>query len=219
MTDVAVKQETQRVVMDNYPTPQPLADAICRWLRELYPYKTVILEPSCGSGNFLRAAQQYWSHASQILGIDLDPSHEEEVLKLGYQFVHADFLQYATLLGQSGWLGPQTIVPGNPPYSDDLPQKFIQAVYDHSQEGCVTAFLLRQSFEAGIDRAVNFPARESLAYKRVVAGRPKFRTDTKSQDNSEYAVYVYEKGHTGHYVGWKDPLIWKPKHLLKYGWR
>jgi hypothetical protein len=54
-----------------------------------------------------------------------------------------------------------------------------------------------------------------LHIKRDIAGRPKFNPNSKNQDHSEYAVYIYEIGYKGHYIGWEEPLIWKPRHLSK----
>ena len=67
----------------------------------------------------------------------------------------------------------------------------------------------------GITRAQTFKERSSLWVKRDIAGRPKFDPTSKSQDHSEYAVFIFQTGYSGHYTGWQDPIIWKPKHLAK----
>lgn len=51
---------------DNYPTPQPLADAITGFCHELFPNKSLIIEPSCGEGNFIRPIKQLWPNAGVI---------------------------------------------------------------------------------------------------------------------------------------------------------
>lgn len=207
------------IANDNYPTEQPLADAITKFCFELFPEKRIVIEPSCGDGAFLKPAQQLWTQAS-FLGVDLVNAYRPSIEALSIPFVHADFLQYAAVLGPE-WFGAGTLVITNPPYDNDLPQRFVEVISQNSSPGCHIALLLRQSMLGGIGRAIGvgktpkFKERSSLRIKRDIAGRPKFRTDKKNQDNSEYAVFIFETGYHGHYIGWEDPLVWKPKHLKK----
>lgn len=203
-----------KVAHDDYPTPQPLADAITRFLFELFPYKQLLIEPACGEGNFIRIGRQLWT-SGHHLGIDVFEKYRASVEALGAAFAQGDFLQIASILGTNGWLTSKSLVYGNPPYSQDFPQRFIEAVSQNAQPGCHIAFLLRQSFSGGIGRATEFKERRSLRIKRDIAGRPKFDVNSKTQDHSEYAVFIYEVGYKGHYIGWEDPLIWKPKHLAR----
>lgn len=198
---------------DNYPTPQPLADAITQFCYELFPQKKILIDPSCGEGNFLRPMLARWAGAT-TLGVDLVPDYLQPVQALGVPFVNADFIQYAPALGP-GWLNENTLVLTNPPYGKNLPKRFIQAITANAAPGCHIAFLLRQSFLGSIDRALRFKERKSLRIKRDIAGRPKFDVNSKQQDHSEYAVFIYEVGYSGHYLGWGDPLLWKPKHLAE----
>lgn len=198
---------------DNYPTPQPLADAIAKFCFELFPHKQIIVEPSCGAGNFVRAAKQHWPAAS-MLGVDL-VDYSTSMAQIPCAFVQADFTQYVKALGEN-WLNENTLVITNPPYSDDLPQRFVEAVSQNAKPGCHIALLLRQAFLGGINRAVNFKERSSLFVKRDIAGRPKFNPNDKAQDHSEYAVFIYQVGYKGHYTGWEHPLLWKPTHIKKY---
>lgn len=199
---------------DNYPTPVHLVEAITQFCFELFPKKQIIIEPSCGEGRFIQAAMKRWGTAAVYTGIDLVPDYEPAVKALGVPFVHADFVGYAPLLGHA-WFNAQTLVVTNPPYANELPQAFIEAISNNAEPGCHIALLLRHSFLGGIERALEFKYADSLRIKRDIAGRPKFNVNSKSQDHSEYAVYIYEVGYSGHYLGWKDRLIWKPKHLEK----
>lgn len=205
-----------QVEFDDYPTPQPLADEMVKFLFELFPQKKHIIEPASGSGNILRPARQLWTGEDvKFVGCDILSKFAVEIAQLGVPFVHADFLTYVEALAQAGWLGPDALVPSNPPYGQDYPQRFIEAISHLAQPGCHIAFLLRQSFLGGIGRALEFKERKSLRIKRDIAGRPKFNPASKHQDHSEYAVYIYEVGYRGHYLGWEDPLVWKPSHLKK----
>jgi hypothetical protein len=202
------------IANDAYPTPQDLANAMTQFCSELFPQKQCIIDPSSGAGNFLRAAAQFFPNTMRV-GVDIVPDYRPQVEQLGATFVHADFMQYAGALGNAGYLTGNTLVITNPPYSGDLPQRFIEVISQNAKPGCHIAFLLRQAFLGGIGRALEFKERKSLRIKRDVAGRPKFNPDSKQQDHSEYAVYIYEVGYSGHYIGWEDPLIWKPSHLKR----
>jgi 23S rRNA G2445 N2-methylase RlmL len=196
---------------DNYPTPQDLANAITRFCFELFPQKKLIIDPACGAGAFLLAARQLWETAS-FLGVDNEPKYAQSITSLGVPFVPTDFVQYAHALSQD-WLNETTLVITNPPYSANLPERFLHAVALAARPGCHVAFLLRHSFLGGIDRALYFSENDSLRIKRDIAGRPKFNIESKNQDHSEYAVYIYETGYHGNYIGWQERLIWKPRHL------
>jgi hypothetical protein len=208
-----------KVAQDDYPTPQPLADAIVKFLFEAFPWKKVFVDAGCGSGNFMRAALRYWTSEAGCahLGVDIVPKYRPAIETLGHPFFEGDFVKAAPDLGRAGWFGPTSLVYGNPPYGQDLPQRMIEAVSENSLPGCHIAFLLRQSFLGGINRALHFKYRDSLRIKRDIAGRPKFNPNDKSQDHSEYAVFIYEVGYSGPYLGWKEPLIWKPSHLKRLG--
>lgn len=197
---------------DNYPTPQPLCDAIAKFCHEMFPEKRFILEPASGEGRFIRAAKPLWPNAT-YLGVDV-VDYSLAVGEAGAQFVQADFTQYAASLGPT-YLNQHTLVLTNPPYSEDYPQRFVEQISRNAEPGCHIALLLRQAFLGGITRALTFKERKSLRIKRDIAGRPKFNPNDKSQDHSEYAVFIYEVGYRGHYLGWEDPLVWKPSHIKK----
>jgi hypothetical protein len=197
---------------DNYPTPQPLADAMTGFCHELYPNKKLIIDPACGAGNFIKAAKKFWPNAN-TLGVDL-VDYAQQVAMLPCAFVQADFMQYAPMLGTT-YFTPDTLIITNPPYGNDYPQRFIEVISQNAQPGCHIAFLLRQAFLGGVGRALHFKERKSLRIKRDVAGRPKFDEASKAQDHSEYAVFIYEVGYKGHYIGWENPLLWKDAHLKK----
>jgi hypothetical protein len=201
------------VPQDDYPTPQPLADEITKFLFELFPQKKILIEPACGEGNFIRPSKQLWTNAYHM-GIDIFEKYRAPVESLAAQYFCSDFLAYAPILKQE-WLREETLVLGNPPYSNELPQRFVEVISQNARPGCHIALLLRQGFLGGIGRALRFKERSSLLIKRDIAGRPKFNPNSKNQDHSEYAVYIYEVGYKGHYTGWEDPLIWKPSHLKK----
>src|SRR5512140_1048311 len=123
-----------KVAHDDYPTEQPLADAMTKFLFQLFPDKQLLIEPSCGAGNFIRMAKQLWT-GGHHLGIDVFEKYRASVEALGATFSLGDFLSYVPVLGDNGWLTSKTLVYGNPPYSQDYPQRFIEAISKHAQPG------------------------------------------------------------------------------------
>lgn len=203
----------ERQYNDQYPTPEHLADAMTKFVAELYPSKSIIIESGCGEGRFLHAARKYWPNA-YIIGVDNHPEYQQVVEAAGFQFWCGDFLYFIQSVGPE-WL-QNTLVLGNPPYFKDLPQQFVDKTLERSPAGGThVAYLLRQSFRNSLKRAKTFVNRNACRVMRQVIGRPKF---TKvGQDYSEYCVYLYEAGYHGHALDWKDPLYWKPKHLALAG--
>jgi adenine-specific DNA-methyltransferase len=128
-----------------------------------------ILEPSCGSGEFLSALMREYPSAN-ITGIELHPVIYEGVLKhfaaLGggggrkVQIQHGDFLKYRTATGTA----PPDLIIGNPPYFvmkkedvaaeyypffDGRPNIFILFIIKSAQllsAGGVLCFVLPSSF-------------------------------------------------------------------------
>lgn len=116
--------------LDRCFTPQPLADAVVRWLMmELAaagePMPLVIVEPSVGDGSFVRSCRRAWP-AAFIVGCDIDP--DAQGLKLVDQAVVGDWVEMAAQvatycqgldmgLGRS-WVPGVDLVIGNPPFGE-----------------------------------------------------------------------------------------------------
>ncbi len=118
----------------DYQTPAYFSQAVCQYLKEhraITP--SVILEPTCGVGNFLKSSLMF--DASRIIGIEVDPEYSALCKQLiddpRVRIVNENFFQVdlKKILPQRNRL----LILGNPPWvnnstlsalsSDNLPQK------------------------------------------------------------------------------------------------
>jgi hypothetical protein len=60
----------------DFQTPLPLATQICHYLAELGTVPTVIIEPTCGVGNFIYAALDTFPSARLIYGIEIQDQYQ-----------------------------------------------------------------------------------------------------------------------------------------------
>ena len=100
-----------------YYTPEPVAKFICEWA--IRSPESSVLEPSCGDGAFIQAAnarlQELGSQnpSEQILGVELYPREAEKASTKGGQVVCGDFFaQCQDGLGERRF----DVVVGNPPF-------------------------------------------------------------------------------------------------------
>jgi len=120
---VRVKNK-QKTEFGDFQTPIELARRVCSLLfqRGLRPLS--ILEPSCGKGNFILAALEFFPHVKNIVGIDINSEHVSTaryaVSKLAPEglsvhIMHEDFFHvgWGTVLKS---LPEPLLVIGNPPW-------------------------------------------------------------------------------------------------------
>lgn len=62
----------------DWQTPMDLALAVCRLLKAEGVDPKVIVEPTCGQGNFILAALQVFEHVEEVFGIEVQKSYLEE---------------------------------------------------------------------------------------------------------------------------------------------
>lgn len=192
------KARADRNPDDAYATPERLARAICARLAPLIPHPLRVLEPGCGTGPFLRAAASTWPGAI-ICGVDL---HPWELGDLGGS-IHT--FQGDFLTDTPNWhRGPIGLAIGNPPYllAEAFARRALQLV---AHRGHV-AFLLPLTFLSSVQR-VPFFREYPLRFLLPIAGRPSFTDDGKTAA-AEYAVFAWERGHSGRFEG-LAPLEWK----------
>jgi predicted RNA methylase len=208
------KAVEERVPLDAYLTPQPLADAICHSLRGMNPGE--IIEPSAGKGAFVRAARATWP-AAHITAVDIDPRCAAPCRAAGASlFVEADWRQFARLLAsqQDESRRPRRLIIGNPTYREA--QEHIEAALELMLDGDVLAYLLRVNF-LGAKERVAFWRRGELADLRTVCPRPSFglnKKGKKGSDGTEYAVFRWVRGHRGlARIG--RPLVWTPERARR----
>ena len=197
------KAMADRAPLDAYDTPAELARAICTLLRDrLLPAAPAgILEPSAGSGVFVRQAEAHWPSA-RVLGIDIKPRADG--------IKEADFLRPLVCHALEEW----DLILGNPPFRDaELHVRralsMLTAPRAVAPRGGRLAFLLPLSFLGGVGRVALY-REHPLRGLIPIAGRPSFTgAGTGSQ---EYALYVWERDWRGTGFGAGDllpPLEWR----------
>jgi len=192
---------TERAVNDFYPTQPELALAITELVAGLLPLPIgLVIEPSAGTGAFIRAAKQVWPHVPAC-GVDIDPAMVPHLRAAGADDIYVgDWVEAMNTYT----LEPGTLILGNPPFG--LAQEHITAGNRALAKGDFQAMLLRMSFLGSRQRVEfwqEFPAR----YLIPLVPRPKFIVG-KSGDNSEYGVFVWQSGYTGT-TELLPTLVWK----------
>jgi hypothetical protein len=183
------KGKTARNKHDFYPTPLPLAKAICWRLGSLYHDKfDHVIEPSAGTGNFVVAAKWVWPH-KPLAAIEINGANEKDCLGAGANsFTCGDF----TTVLRAWKPGGVAMVVGNPPFS--LASEHAQVCHEVLAPGSIVAFLLKMNFFGGKERSVSFWPGHPLRYLIPIVGRPSFtKTELASNDTNEYGVFVWEK--------------------------
>ncbi|MFB2768198.1 SAM-dependent methyltransferase [Pelatocladus sp. BLCC-F211] len=66
----------------DFQTPLELADKVCQKLIKLELCPNVIIEPTCGVGNFIEAAANRFQSTSKIVGLDINSDHLIKAEKL-----------------------------------------------------------------------------------------------------------------------------------------
>ena len=64
-----------RAEFGDFQTPLPLADRVCELLARHGCSPAAVIEPTCGKGSFLVAAQRRFPAMAQGLGVDINPSY------------------------------------------------------------------------------------------------------------------------------------------------
>jgi methylase of polypeptide subunit release factors len=107
----------------DFQTPAPLAALACRWLAQEGVAPASILEPTCGTGAFLRAALEQFPRVRKAIGADINPQYLREAgLSLARsgplsrtQLIHGSFyhLDWPSILRE---LPAPLLILGNPPW-------------------------------------------------------------------------------------------------------
>jgi hypothetical protein len=195
----------ERQANDFYPTPAPLAVAICRRIAKVLPNGHFdVIEPSAGAGAFVRPLRELWS-LQPLIAIDIDPN-VEALRAAGADDIHT--ADWGTWVKTYRVDGP-TLVVGNPPFS--LAHEHISAGLDYLLPGSHICFLLKLNFFGGKERERVFWRQGQLRYLIPIIGRPTFvKGEKASNDTNEYGVFIWEVGFSGRpeilfpHIFWKD---------------
>jgi hypothetical protein len=128
-----------KIEYGDFQTPRELADSIVTFLRDVGISPSVVVEPTCGLGNFVLAAAEAFSTVRQVFAYDIKPDYISALRKaLGnankvhYQVAQQDFFTFNWKRFFSAFR-EEILVIGNPPWvtnaalgvlgSDNLPEK------------------------------------------------------------------------------------------------
>lgn len=194
----------ERQANDFYPTPAPLAVAICKRLSEVLPVGHFdVIEPSAGSGAFVRPLRELWG-LQPLIAIDIEPDVPALQAAGADDIIKADWVQWV----RSYKIDGPTLVIGNPPFS--LAHEHISAGLDYLLPGSHICFLLKLNFFGGKEREKAFWRQGQLRYLIPIIGRPSFvKGAMASNDTNEYGVFVWEVGFSGKPVILFPHIIWK----------
>lgn len=114
--------EKAKVEYGDFQTPLVLAEKVCRKLIELGVRPNIVVEPTCGLGNFIEAASNSFPAANKILGIEINSNYLEAIEK-SEKFLYDDrieircedffYLDWSSLIGSSN---KEILVIGNFPW-------------------------------------------------------------------------------------------------------
>jgi hypothetical protein len=138
MTQVASKL---KVEYGDFQTPLELAERICHKLLELGVDPDIIVEPTCGTGNFIQASAHSFQSATKIIGVEINQNYVQEIRKNDrlaqdkrIQIHQGNFFNFDwSSLAQLGECSEKILMLGNFPWvtnsqqgvigSKNLPQK------------------------------------------------------------------------------------------------
>ena len=108
----------KRIEFGDWQTPYPFAKKICLLLKEMGLAPTVLVEPTCGTGNFIRAALDVFNTITAVYAIEIQRPYIDTINTLSTQYA-ADFHVY----NQSIFDFDCSVIPkenvlllGNPPW-------------------------------------------------------------------------------------------------------
>lgn len=111
-----------KVEYGDFQTPLELAERVCQQLIELGVSPDIIIEPTCGVGNFIDAASRLFPSTNKIIGIEVNPNYLQEVKKKKYflqdnriEIKQGDFFQF-DWLSMVNQLNGNLLVIGNFPW-------------------------------------------------------------------------------------------------------
>lgn len=179
----ATNRGGKRRESDYYPTPDAVADRVVA-LCSGHAVSGEVLEPSAGSGAFVRAVRK-WMPSAHITAVE--PHQATDLFAAGAScWSRVSLEEFADERRFS-------LIIGNPPYS--LAEEHVRLCLGLLATAGRLVFLLRLSFLESARRAALF--RETpLSDVHVFSKRPSFTNDGKT-DSAAYAVFVWTDGHRG----------------------
>ncbi|MDN5273691.1 SAM-dependent DNA methyltransferase [Chloroflexus sp. MS-CIW-1] len=119
-----MRNQTQRKVeFGDFQTPISLAREICSLIARTGFRPASILEPTCGTGSFLKASLETFPNVSRVLGFEINPQYVAQAKQaVAHAFPHASTEVYQADFFFTNWseivesLPKPILVIGNPPW-------------------------------------------------------------------------------------------------------
>ncbi|MDJ0582297.1 SAM-dependent methyltransferase [Crocosphaera sp.] len=73
------KKSNNKIEYGDFQTPLTLTDKICQKLVEIKVLPDLIIEPTCGIGNFVKSSNMYFKDFKKIIGIDININYIEQL--------------------------------------------------------------------------------------------------------------------------------------------
>ncbi len=116
-------QKQRKVEFGDFQTPIILAREICSVISRFGFYPASILEPTCGTGSFLKASLETFPDVSRVLGFEINPQYVVQAQQaVARTFPHALIEVYQSDFFFTNWseiveaLPEPILVIGNPPW-------------------------------------------------------------------------------------------------------
>ncbi|MFH0734947.1 MAG: N-6 DNA methylase [bacterium] len=114
--------ERKKIELGDFQTPKELTDQICSLICELNQNPKIVIEPTCGKGNFLLSAMNFFSDCEEFIGIDINKNYinylaskipEDFLLKTKLKAADVFSFDWLSIIKNSD---SHILVLGNPPW-------------------------------------------------------------------------------------------------------
>ena len=111
---------SKRREFGDYQTPIKFSEEVCRYLKkDLKLNPDVVIEPTCGLGNFLQSSYNIFN-ASKYIGIEINEDYTNEAkrrfLDKDIKILNADLFSFDFLTIANGISNLEILIVGNPPW-------------------------------------------------------------------------------------------------------
>ena len=109
-------KDRQKTEFGDFQTPEGLAYQVCELLCRLGVSPVSIVEPTCGTGSFLRASESAFPNCIRILGFEVNPDYIQAAKTVERAEIHCEDFFEKDWHGTLDSLQEPILVVGNPPW-------------------------------------------------------------------------------------------------------